>query len=489
MPGAVWLAGIAAALASVVVYRDVLWAYFWSDDFLWLYLLHDRPLLEVLLTPLAGHTHLARNLVFAALDRAAGLDPVPYFATMLLTHAVNVLLLSRLLWLASGSAALAGLGALAWGTCPAASDTLAWYSAYGQVAATTCVLLALTRLARGLRDTPARIPGRDLGVAFLWLALGNLFFGTAMVVALALPVAVAIMLPPGGGRRRTVLAASALAAAIVLAYAGLQWLGTTVVGVSAVQGETLRWLAEAPGAAVRAFVQLLRVGVTSLLLGAWADPARVTVGSWATLAAAAAGFVAALASGARRAAAGWLLLALAVYAVTAMSRGPVLMRLVGEDAVQVGATLRYHYAAQALLAVAACVGLARLAARRPRGARAAAACAAAVLLLGLVRHPVAVDLHDELRRQVTTALDRLRLRAALVPPGTTVIVANRRLGTLGWMPNTMTPLPGLAAVFVIAFPTNEIDGRPVRFRESNAATLRTFTARPGRLAELLVPGG
>lgn len=488
MPGIVWLAGIAAAVASIVVYADVLHAYFWNDDFVWLYLLHDRPLVDVLLTPQSGHTFAARNLAFAVLDRAAGMNPVPYFATMLATHALNVVLLSRLLWLTSGSAALAALGALAWGTCPTAGETLGWYSAYGQVAATTCMLLALLRVARPVRD--GRAPGgRDLLVAFSWLGLGNLFFGTALAVALALPAAVAILVPPSQGRPRAVLGAAALLAAVVVSYVALRW-AATVSGSPAGDDDTLRLLSEAPELAGDAFAQLLRVGVASLVLGAWWDPSRVTAGGWAPLAAAFAGCVVVLsvaASDMRRVFGCYLLLALVVYAVTATTRGPALIELLHQTAVEVGATSRYHYAAQALLAVAACAGLAAVAARWPRGVRAAVPCAVAALLVGLVRHPVVVDLHEETRRQVTKALHQLHMRVALDPPGSTVIVDNRRVGMLGWMPSTTIPLPGLAALFVIAYPSDDIVGRRVRFREGNPDLLRTFTARPGRLADVLVP--
>ncbi|MCW5891339.1 MAG: hypothetical protein KIT14_12415 [bacterium] len=121
MPGVVWVAGIAAAGASAWVWAGALDAYFWNDDFVWLYLLHDRPLPEVLLTPIGGSTLVLRNLVFALLDRTAGLDPVPYFASLLLTHALNVVLVARLAWRVTGATMLAGLAALAWGTCPPAN--------------------------------------------------------------------------------------------------------------------------------------------------------------------------------------------------------------------------------------------------------------------------------------------------------------------------------------------------------------------------------
>src|SRR5262245_41085739 len=114
----------AAAVAAAVAYRGVLGAYFWNDDFVWLFLLHDRGLGEDLLTPLGGHALLARNAVIALLDRLAGLDPRPWFATVLATHALNAALVARVAWLASGRSAVAAAVAIAWGTCPLAAETL-----------------------------------------------------------------------------------------------------------------------------------------------------------------------------------------------------------------------------------------------------------------------------------------------------------------------------------------------------------------------------
>jgi hypothetical protein len=49
-----------AAGVSAAVYRDVLRSYFWSDDFVLLYMLRDMSLPEFLLTPFGGHT-VGRN--------------------------------------------------------------------------------------------------------------------------------------------------------------------------------------------------------------------------------------------------------------------------------------------------------------------------------------------------------------------------------------------------------------------------------------------
>src|SRR5262245_44623537 len=96
------LVGVCAAIASMAAYRAVLGAYFWNDDFVWLYLLRDRSLAEFLFTPLGGHSLVARNAMFALTDVLAGFHPGPYFAIVLLTHGLNVALLAGLIWRLTG---------------------------------------------------------------------------------------------------------------------------------------------------------------------------------------------------------------------------------------------------------------------------------------------------------------------------------------------------------------------------------------------------
>lgn len=491
-PPVFWIVATAAAGASLWSWRDALHAYFWNDDFVWLYLLHDRPLVEVLLTPLGGHTLVARNAVFAVLDRLAGLDPAPYFATVLLTHALNVVLLARLVWLLTGSVALAGLSALAWGTCPTASETLTWYSVYGQVAATTCILAAACRLCAGRH---ARLPaGRDLAVVALWLGVANLFFGTGMAVALALPVVVASLFPDALRDRRTRARVLLVAGAVIAMHTGLHAIAASVYAVPPVHGDSMQWLVHGAGAAARTFVALVRVGTASLVLGAWWHPSSAfSAASWIALAVVGAGSIALLTAAplaARRGAAAFLVLALAVYALVALARGPTLIGMLHQTADQVGATQRYHYTAQALLAVALSLALAPATARLPAGARRALiGLAATVLVAGAIVRPIPLPLHDATRRAVATVLERVRADVRATPSGEPVVVENRRIAELGWMPNTNVALPGLAALFVVAFPSDAIDGRPVRFVERDAATRRRYATPPSRLARLLIPPG
>jgi hypothetical protein len=483
------LVALGAAAASMAVYRSILGAYFWNDDFTWLYLLHDRSLAEFLLTPMGGHSLVARNAVLALTDTVAGFDPRPYFATMLLTHGLNVALLAGLIWRLTNRVMLAGVGALAWGTCPSASETLAWYSVYGQVAATACILLALHRVAARARngDVPSV---RDIAIVTAWLVLSSLFFGTALGVALVWPL-VSVLLFPGIVRypRRVGWSVGASAAVLGL-YALLQVLASRLYAAPMIPVDTVQWLVASPWRAAITFLQLVRVGIASLCLGTWWHPAPRSDGlSWLLLLAAACGWMGALAvapSRQRGMMLGFLLLALAVYALVAVARGPISATLMGRPGAAVAATPRYHYAAQALLVVSLCAGIDAVASRLRSSAFVPLVAWGCTLVAAVIVRGVAVERHETIRTEVTRVLTNLRAQVARAQPGETVYVANTPVLGFGWMPNSVRSPPGLAALFIITSRRDEIDGRAVRFVEPDPAVAEPFMRHGGRTARLLV---
>jgi len=479
-------AALAAAVISAVVYRDVLRSYFWNDDFAWLFVLHEHGLAQFLFTPMGGHSLVARNALIAVLDALVGLDPRLWFATVLLTHVANVALLARLVWLTTGSAGLAGIGALAWGTCPAASETLGWYAVYGQAAATTCLLAACNRIA-SLARTQTPPATRDLALVTALLVLSSLFFGTAIAVALAWPAVIALLVPGSVGSARRLVRVLAVSAVVVGLYSVLQLIGVRLFGAGGDPSRVLAWLGERYWAAVVALAHLVRVGTTSLFLGPWWAPgAQSDATSWGVLAVAIVGWTAAAwrASGRLRGTlVAWLLLALVIYAAIAAARGPTAGPIFQRTSAQVGGTLRYHYVPQAFLAVATCAALSLLGRRR-----ALVAGGAWVLLLlgGQLLHGVDVDLHETTRERVTSALAAVEREIAAAPIGTTVQLQNRPL-SMGWLPNSKETPPGLAALFAIVHPNNVVDGRAVQFIEPREPVRERARLREGRTLTLLIP--
>jgi len=149
---------------------------------------------------------------------------------------------------------------------------------------------------------------------------------------------------------------------------------------------------------------------------------------------------------------------------------------------------RYHYMAQFPVALLLAVAASQLASAMPLGWRraAAAACIVGFAMVIALRgwptpHPTAYTASrlGDLRGSIADL-------AHAVPPGETVYVRNRRLPQAGWLVGMDSPeFPGLAAFFCILFPDDVVDGRPIRFVESNPAVRAGAAGRP-RMAELLV---
>ena len=311
--------------------------------------------------------------------------------------------------------------------------------------------------------------------------LSVLFFGTTVAVALALPLAAALLLDGlGRGRRRGVIVVSA---GVLGLYLLLQALGSRAYGAPNIPVDVVRWCARSPVRVVTTGVQLVRVGVASLLSGGWWQPSgRSDLLSWLVLAGGVGGLMTAFgmaSSQRRRVLLAFTVLALAVYALVALARGPAAEFIWGIPATEVAARLRYHYIAQAFLAVALCVAIDAVSrSGHSTLAGAEAGCWAVVLAAGALVNPVSVDRHDAARIEVARALGSLHEELAAARPGQAVYIlqrAHRRV----WLDAELgRQTSGLAALFLIAVQPDGLGGRRVQFIETNPAVLDKF-ARPG----------
>src|SRR5262249_58588778 len=89
------LAPLLPLVAALAVWAPLRHNFFWNDDFVHLYDIATRSLWSFSSELFLGQFYLVRNLVFAGLFHAFGPDPRPYFWSVLLTHALNLLLLER----------------------------------------------------------------------------------------------------------------------------------------------------------------------------------------------------------------------------------------------------------------------------------------------------------------------------------------------------------------------------------------------------------
>ncbi len=471
--------------AAAWMWWPLLDAYFYADDFLHLF---DRVTLGAprFLTQIwGGHLYLVRNAVFLALFDAFGPDPRPFFCSMLVTHLVNVALLSHVIRRLSGNAVLACLGATLWATCPTLAGALGWYSVYGQVLLTTLVLVVIARLA-ALVATRRTL---SVGEALAWgsiLAVGGACFGSGLGVAAVFPLVALIVFPPAQRTRAAVVALVLAALAILAIYTTARLHAVPDLDPRAralLSPQAL--LAELPVAVVLA-VQLLAFGMYSLVFGflglAGAQPvAAMAIGGAVAGACLLAGWRAGDAA-ARRCQLGLGLLALAAYGTVAVGRTTSL-EFLNLPAAHAATWPRYHYLGLALLAVVACTALASVpgASREAAGAVAGGAAVwIAARLLFLVMRPAAFDLHDGARAETERVLAAIRSAVAATPSGGVAAIQNRPFGSamVPWL------FPGWAGVFVIHFPHDTVDGRTVRFRVDDK-DWALAQARGGRIASLV----
>jgi len=192
----------------------------------------------------------------------------------------------------------------------------------------------------------------------------------------------------------------------------------------------------------------------------------------------------------RRLLLGFIVLTCAAYGVTAVARAPFYHAIrPNMPMATVGATPRYHYLPQLLLALQLAIAFGILSERFARFGRALALVSGglAVAWMALVwRSPPAVKVHAEQHQSSKNRLAAIRSVTTRHPPGSTVYIRNRDwdhgLGPMA-MPDR---LPGLAALYITFADEDEIDGRHVRFAAMSDKQLssRVFG---GRIARLLVP--
>ena len=481
------LAAAFPVLVAAIVWRALLRGYYWNDDFQILYEIANGGLAFFLLQPMFGHVNTARNALLAAEYAVYGPNPAAFFATALAVHCLNALLVWRLGRRLGGTPLISASVATVWALSPLHDGTLAWCAAHGQAILTTITLLLLARV-RTLDDS-----GRPLRwwEALLWV--GGLFvaatsYGVGAGVAAMFPL-VAIFLAPARMARASRAILLAMPVLLVVVFAALNTLFPDVQGPMTNQvitplTETLRY----PSAIADLTGLLATVGLAGVALGPFYartlfDSGAIAVAATAMAVVLAVGFWRSDAR-ARRWLLGLAVLVLAAYGVVGLGRAVWLRNALASGAL----TDRYHYPAQALIAVAVIAASGPLHELAPSGTTAGAVVWAALALVGLVRNPPHVSLHEGDRAFTDAAVAEIRSAIAAAAPGATVRIPNRRFPPLEFLALFQDEwrFPGLAGVFVIFFPSDEVDGRHVVFEATEAAR-RAAAARGGRIAGLLVP--
>lgn len=484
----VWLRRLAPLLpvgCALLAWAPLLDNYFNGDDFVHLYDIATKPFVRLLILPWAGHLYTVRNTVFDLMFRLFGAEPRPYFWSVLLTHALNAALLYRVIRRFTASIALATFGATLWATAPVLEGALGWYSVYGQVLLTTIVLSVLESLGQRIA-TGTAVSTR---AAACWAALllaGSTCFGIGLGVAVAFPLVAALALPRRQLPLSSLLVLIAGAAVSFTFYRIVITYSPEVVGPEA-ELFSVTTVVRSLGTVLIFVAHLFGFGAAALgfdFVGAHPGfpPSMQLVGGAALALLLAIGWLYGTGS-ARR-----CLLALATLATAAygtISAGRAILFEAAHTPLPIAAMgARYQYLALAVIAVLVCTALAQVAARGPT---------ASALVLGttglwlvariatLVLRPFPIDHWDAQRAETMAMLEGIRKHVASTAPGEAATIENQPFGLSHGFPSMF---PGWAGMFVVFFPDNTVDGRPIRFVVSEDDWQRA-QARGGRIAALV----
>lgn len=474
---------------SAVAYYPIIGNFFFQDDFLNLYRIRNVNLWEYLWTPHGGHILLTRNTLFYLFAEIFGPAPSRFFWAVLLTHLLNVVLLFAAIRAWTGSMRLACLGATLFGTCPLNEGSLGWYSVYGHVVAATAYLPILVSAAH-LESTGSQPSRRQLWTWYALTLVACTSFGVGIGLAMALPFVLLAILPRQ--RRPWLPPLVSLLVAVPVLYVASHLIYSMLSGerVNAGMMATL-FFGNLAYSALTVF-HLVAYGGTQLVLGFFRlspdqyEPSISYVSAAVLAGGALLAWVRGSSIGRRRLIAACLIVA-SCYATIALGRSAFLAFL-SQSVVQVASHPRYHYAGLVFLTLLICVILDNILARASR--RRAVELVLLALTLAAIgggyawRRP-AINHHDEARRSTESALAWIGKRIATTPPGKVTYFFNKPIQAGGVALIRQTVLPGWAAVFVIFYPDNTVDGKPIRFVQRGSDVVEA--ARHGiRSATLII---
>jgi len=479
-----------AIAATAAVYWPLPRVYFWADDFVCLLAIKDQGFVRFVLQRFGGHILLVRNLIFYVTYALVGLHPAPYYATVLVTHLLNVWLLFRVIHALTDDAAIACLGATAWGTSPLCIGTLGWYAVFGHVLSTTVMLLVVDALLR--RAPRGTIAASTVAGWAGLLLLGTTCFGVGIGVAMAFPIAFALLAPSALHDRRVLTIVLGLAPAVAAFYFAYRRLSAVVEPLSLPEVVGLPLAVSHIAPILAMFGHMLAFGTTGVLFGFFFDR-KGYPGAQSHVAVAVAVVavtIVCMTNGVtRRRCVAFFALTTGAFTVIALGRANFYDALHMSMQTQAN-QLRYYYAAVAPLVVLLCLVLDRA----QRSFRVPAAAILAVWLgvagVGYVRSSFAVDERPVFRAYTERTRDAIDAAIDAAPMGADVRIPNRRVipSLLG---SGLGPMefPGWVGLFVLQHPENIVHGHRVYFVETDSALLAAWRLpeKHHRIHDLLIP--
>jgi hypothetical protein len=491
--------------ASVLVHSSVLSYDFRLDDILHFYDAANAGFLELVFTPNAGHNYLLRNTILYLFFRLFGLDPVPYFGMMLLSHALNSFMLFRLLTSLTGRPLLAAFCSTLWGMSPVNNGALGWFSAFGHIHAGLFLLWFLSELVL-VRRTAITPSGFTVACWYLLAFCMATSFAIGLALCVVLPAVAWLLLSEHPDRSRIARLLSPLALLVLALYFLSNHIHESLSGRPAAFPylEALKpdhWLIM-----LRFAANLCSYGFCSLVLGPFFafgengivlgplrdfGAAELLVFAYAM----ALSFLAWLAWSTRRSSVSrrgivlaLLILSITSYAVISVGRAWFVDAFCIRDPYTVescATVMRYHYVAPLMLAALIGVALDEAGIGRSwpfRRGLFLLAIWTATMVYPCYRSASALyqETGMAFRQEYRQVLGKIQDEIDRAKTGAAVYVENRALRSVPLFGFFGKPaaLPGWAALFAITYPDNTVDGRKVYFVESDPEVLRMARSRP-----------
>jgi len=497
---------------TTLVHHSILNHYFIGDEFIHFYNLMNFGLLELLLTPHGGHLLVTSNSTYFLFYELFGFETGFYYAVVLLTHILNVSLLFGVIRVFTGSTFVAAMGSTIWGVSPINEGSVGWFAVYGHVLLGTWMLWVLHDVACISRNQ-AECSRWMLARWYMLMLAAATSFGFGLAMAMAFGPAVYLLLAGTDVRTRIAVRFSSLTIVIPGVYLTLQWLHHTLSGRAVAHGvsesiERSPWVLANWHIVPLAFLDYLSYGIASLPIGFLVASVNSSIVagplqgvSLETVMHICRGiallcFIGVATAFYRTSAVrrseglGLALLVFACYGTIALwvglsGRG-TFAEAHGMPAVVHSMTARYHYVAPMLLVIIACLPFGesdRKVARRRSGFVLLSTSGAlfAVLSANASRSFSLPDLraaHEGTVARIQQIIDR-------APWGSDVYIPNRPFPF--WGIDQEDLFPGWAAIFVISYPENVVDGKRVYFVENDRGLReRATAARDTRIGRLLV---
>jgi len=504
--------GLVPIFLSIIVFRDLSSGYFYYDDFKHLYDIANKGFLEPILTPHGGHAYLVRNTILYALFESFGLNPKAYFALGFLLHLVNVALLYRILRVGVEDTLIAVVGASLWGMSATHFGCLGWISAHGQVLLGTFLAWVLFDVIR--IEKRALSPSRGMLVRWiLLLVLGVFTFGIGVGCAAVFGGVVWLLMPQAKHRNRIAAVLGILLFAAPALYFGQYVLYHAFTGLTDADKPLLllNFAWKDVGSIVSSVLNLMVYGESSFVLGGLIAFGRSGVAfgpleglnaneamlisyivAFILLSVVVVAYLKATRNDRMQLLAFMILLSIC-YATIALPRYIFMVYFVGMTPSEFYLTDRYHYVGSLFACILTCFAVGMLAGQRVRrGPWVLLSCT--VFLVGQCYlssgavHVLGQGTYGAGRIPFTRAVDSLRSIIASAPADAMVLLNNRTFS--GYPPTEDSgndkDFPGLAALFVLAFPDNVVDGKTVRFVENKAVVVQEARRVVGRRSATLL---